>query len=98
MFTFNDSHASRSAIDGANGRGGPQSPLQRVRRPAVLPSVFTCCWCDSFAVLEDLWVSDAEVWLDCPFCGSVTTIDGPCTHDDSERTVASGPLVASQPA
>jgi hypothetical protein len=39
-------------------------------------------------VLQDLWVSDAKVWLDCPFCGSVTTIDGASDNDSTALVVA----------
>jgi hypothetical protein len=45
-----------------------------VREPRPV-SVFCCGWCAAWAPVEELSVSDAEVWLLCALCGRATTID-----------------------
>ena len=63
-----------SAADRSNLRDADAGARLEVREPRPM-SVLSCSWCAAWAPVEELSVSDAEVWLLCALCGRATTID-----------------------
>jgi len=80
-----------------NGRGRSAA----TRRTPSVPTRFTCGECGLVASIQELWVCDTAVWLECARCGAVTTIhDAPGDGGPAEAHPAGSgrPTTAAFPA
>ncbi len=98
MDTFNYPVERSPVRNGVGAPDGPASRRDNNRDWVEIPAGFACSACGSYAVVEDLWLSDASIWLECVICGDITTIAGAPVAENSAATELFPLLVPSRGA